>query len=270
MNPIVKAVHEVKYRIPLQILREVFTNTGYGFRNNPISLDDQIINQVIRPRVLVDCNLVGGSEIFVPLSGLIPETIDNYTSVFHVPKDLTQGRSIISVLSISYNSNSMLTNAGMLAGVRPGSVNPTSMAGMAMMDSFSPLPISSTAKVQLIGENTIMIKDTIPLITNSWARCVIANDSEMNNIPLRAIPHFCKLVELAVKSYIYNEYIIKLDMAQLSGGQELGKFKEIVESYSEVGELYDDYLITKWQGVAFMSDRETFTRFIKLNIGAMR
>src|ERR1035437_8372047 len=210
MNPIVKAVHEVKYRIPSQILKEVFLSTLYSFRNIPLSLDDQITSLVIRPRVLVDCNLVGGTEVFVPLSGLMPNVIDNLTTVFHVPKDLTQGRSIISVLSVSYNTMGLLSIAGIMAGLDPNSVNSTSMAGMAMIDSFSPIPIASTAKVQLIGENTIMIRDTAPIISNTFIRCIIANDSELNNLPIRSIPPFCKLVELAVKSYIYNEYIIKI------------------------------------------------------------
>jgi hypothetical protein len=59
-------------------------------------------------------------------------------------------------------------------------------------------------------------------------------------------------------------------MAKLSGGQELGKFKEIIESWSETEELYQDYLITKWSGIATLSDRESTTRFLKLMIGAMR
>ena len=270
MNCITKSLNEVMYRIPGQILREVFTDKLYRWRDAPISIDEQITNKVIRPRVLVDCNLVGGTEAFIPVEGLELEMIDNFTTVYHIPKDRTQGRSIMSVLSVSFTSHAFGQAAGGLSGISPNSVTPTLSAGMAMMDSFSPIPLTSTARVQLIAENTVMVKDTSPVISSSYIRCVLANDDNMAHIQMRAIPPFCKLVELATKSYIYNESIIKIDMAKLSGGQDLGKFKEIVETYADSEELYQEYLAKTWTGIAFMNDRETFTRFIKLGIGGMR
>lgn len=270
MNCITKSLNEISYRIPKEILREVFTDKSYRWRDAPISIDEQITNKVIRPRVLIDCNLVGGTEAFIPVQGLEFEMIDNFTTVYHIPKERTQGRSIMSVLSVSFTSHAFGQAAGGLSGINPNSVTPTLSAGMAMMDSFSPIPLTSTARVQLIAENTIMVKDTSPVISSAYIRCILANDDNMNHIQLRAIPPFCRLVELAVKSYIYNESIIKLDMARLSGGQDLGKYKEIVESYSDSEEMYTEYLMKTWSAIALFNDRESFTRLLKLGIGGMR
>jgi len=270
MNAISKALSEVRFRIPPPIIKEVFTQKAYHWRDTPISTDEQITNLVIKERVLVDCNLVGGVEANIPLDGLRLELVDAFTSIYRIPKRLTQGRSIMSVLSMGYASTSLQGTAGGLGGIRPSSVSPVSMAGMAMVDAMSPIPIASSAKVQLIAENTVMVKDVSPITSNSYLRCIIANDENLSHIQMRSIPSFCRLVELAVKAYIYNEYIIKIDQGQLSGGQDLGKFKEIIEGYADSNEMYSEYLEKTWAKTAFANDRETMTRFIKMQIGAMR
>jgi hypothetical protein len=270
MNIISKALNEVSYRIPKEILKEAFYERAVHWRDRPISIEEQITNKVIRPRVLTDCNLVGGTEAFIPLEGLEAEIIDNFTSVYRVSKDSTQGRSIMSVLSVSFTTQSIASAAGALSGIKPGSVTDTGLAGMAMMDSFSSIPITSTARVSLIGENTIMIRDTAPIISYGYIRCILGNDENLANMQMRTIPDFCRLVELAVKSFIYNEMIIKIGMAQLSGGQDLGKFKEIVESYADSEEMYTEFLRTVWAKVSLFNDTQSSTRLLKLMIGGMR
>jgi hypothetical protein len=270
MNPILKSLDEVKFRIPSAILREAFSSAMHRWKDTPVSIDEQITNLVIKNRVLVDCNLVGGTEVLIPLDNLEVKRVDTYTSIYNIPKALTQGRTIMSVLSVGYASTSLQGMAGGLGGVRPNSVTPTTMAGMAMMDAMSPMPIASSAKVQLIAENTIMVRDISPLTQSGYLRCVLANDDNLNHIQMRSIPAFCRLVELATKSYVYNELIIKIGSAQLSGGQDLGVFKEKIEGYSDSEELYQEHLNTVWAKVAYMNDRETFNRYLKMQVGAMR
>lgn len=267
MNPIIRSVDTVKYRIPKQILDEVFQKKNYRWRDTPISIDEQIINQVIKPRVLVDCNLVGGTEALISLEGLPGEFVENFQTVYRIPKDRTQGRSIMSVLSVGYGSASLIAHSGGNAAYNSRSATPITMAGQAMMDAMSPTPIVSTAKVSLIGENVILVKDTSPPVANAFIRCVLANDENLSHIQLRSIPAFCKLVEYAVKSYIYNELTILIGQAQLSGGQELGRFKDIVDSYADAEQMYSDYLKDKWQKIAMMNDEMSMTRFVKMQIG---
>jgi hypothetical protein len=254
----------------MPILKEIFSTKNYHWRDTPISIDEQITNLVIKNRVMVDCNLVGGTHALIPLDNLRVEQVDAYTNVYRIPKSLTQGRSIVSVLSVGYGTTSLQGLVGGLGSIRPGSVSAAAQAGQAMMDSMSPIPVSSTAKVQLIAENTIMVRDTNTLISNGYLRCILANDNEFSHIQLRSILAFCKLVELAVKSYIYNEYTIQMDRAFLSGGQDLGRFKEIVDSYADAEEMYQDYLREKWAKTSFMNDTETYTRFLKMQLGSHR
>lgn len=270
MNPITRSLDEVKYRIPRDILNQVFRKINLRWRETPISLDEQILSQVVTPRVLVDCNLVGGTETLISLEGLAGEMIEEFVTVYHIPKDRTQGRSIMSVLSINYGSMGMLGAASSMQAFKPCSVNVMLTASQAMMDAMSPIPVTSTARVSLIGENTVMVRNNTQPVGHSYLRAVLANDDRLSNIQMRSIPAFCKLVELAVKSYIYNEYVILMDRAQLSGGQDLGRFKEVIDGYADSEQMYQDYLIEKWGAIAFMNDSETFTRFIKMGIGSYR
>lgn len=270
MNPLIRAVDIVKFTIPMQILTEVFQKKTYRWRDTPISIDEQILNQVIKSRVLVDCNLVGGAEVLIPLDGLPGEFVNMYEVIYRIPKDRTDGRSIVSVLSVGYGSTSLLAYVGGSTGFKQGSVTPVTLAGQAMADAMSPAPSVSTARVQLIGENTIMVKDTAPPVANIYLRCILAHDENMSHIQLRSIPSFTQLVILAVKSFIFNELAIKMDAAYLSGGQVLGRFKEIVDSYADAEQQYSDYLTKVWQKTEVMNDRETSVRLLRLMIGSHR
>ena len=270
MNPILKAIDEVNYRIPKRILAEAFKEANAGWRSTPITIEEQIKNRVIRSRVLVDCNLKGGVEAMIDLQGLGFNQVDTMTIVYHVPKERTQGRTITSVSSVGYINKSMAFNAaGGAAGLQMGS-NDVMKIATAVMNSHSAAPQLSSAEVSLIAENTIMIRDINRITSLGYLRCTLEDDANMSHLQIRSIPAFCKLVELAVKSYIYNNLIIEMGSAYLSGGQELGVFKNIVEGYSDAEQMYQDYLKNTWGKVALLNDKMSTTRFLKFMIGPTR
>lgn len=274
MQALSKALDEVKYRIPALVLQQTFTQKTLSWRTSPVSVDEQIMNLVIRSRVLVDSNIVGGTEVIVPLSNINPEYIDQYTLVYHVPKSLIQGRSILSVKSIGYDGNVGLyvgNTSGSMAGQMgsQGRFKDSVAAAMAVGQSYSAAPMTSNANVQLIGDNVVMVKGYNQTQINNALRCMVTDDVNMNHLQVRSIPDFCKLVELAVKSYIYNTLIINMGNALLSGGQELGVFKTIVDGYADSEQMYQDFLKQTWQAVAFMNDEQQFGRYIKLISGGM-
>jgi hypothetical protein len=262
-----KAIDEVKFRIPRQVLEAVFIKRAEQWRLQPVSIDEHILNAVVRPRVLVDCNLVGGTEDFIALEGVSMERTNDYTSVYHIPKSKTQGRSIMSVLNITFSDPNRVSSYATAA-----SQNNSAMLrlGNAVMDAHASIPVTSSAFVQLIGENVVMVRDTTILPANIYLRCILANDENMSHIQLKSYRMFCKLVELAVKAYIYNEYIIQMDLGELHGGQQLGRIKEVIDSYAEAEELYQLFLTEQWTKVALMNDTESWTRLLKTIIGGNR
>lgn len=270
MNAITKAVSECRYRIPKEVLGETFYEKRFDFNPTPASIDEQIKDRVIYSRVIPDCNLTGGVELLISIQGLATRMIDGFTTIVRVPKELTQGRSITSVLSIGFASPALSSSMGLIGNINPCSINVTGMAGMGMMDAMNTIPVSSTARVQLIGENTIMVKDVSPFFPYGLMRVVIENDVNMNHLQPRSIPAFCDLVVLAVKAFIYNTSIVEIDMAKLSGGQELGAIKSIIEGYADADELYREKLAKDFAAIQYMNDRETYSRFLRLMISGNR
>lgn len=267
MDCIRYAVANLKRVIPMEILRVVFLQRNAFFRDNMENIDEDIMAAVIRPRVLVDCNLVGGTEVFVPLDGIPVYRQNDYTSVYRIPKEKTQGRSIMSVMNITFSDPTKVSSYGVAAGDQ----NTFMLQGaQAVMDAQGSIPVTSTAYVQLIGENVVMVRDTVVLPANIYLRCQLANDENMSHIQLRSYRPFAEMVAFAVKAYIFNTYVIQMDMGQLFGGQNLGRFKEVVDGYADCNELYETFVHERWSKIALMNDRESWTRQIRLTIGGTR
>lgn len=266
MNPIQKAISEVKFRIPLDILNAAFIRPEFGQRALPLNIDTLIRQKVIEDRVRIDCDLVGGNEILVPLIGVTPEYIDQFHVVYRIPKALTQNRSITRALSITMGLGTVMgtTNMGLTGS------SPLLDATAAVMASQLPIPPISTAYVELIAENTVLVSDTFRYPSDIYLRCKVEHDSDFTQMSTPTYHRFARLVELATKAYIYNNLIIAIGQGQLYGGQDLGKFKEIVEGFADANDLYDTFLNDTWKRVAIMDDGESFRRHLKLLSGGLR
>lgn len=278
-SAISKAVQEIKYRIPHEVLQRVFLEPVNGWR--PVismTLESQIENLVIRPRVLVDLNLVSGQEVMVPLAGLEMPQPQPYQTVIHVPKSRTNGRRINSVRNVSFfNMSAMGGIYGATAGFNGGLTglnledSTTAVAVTAgLMASYDKIPQTSTAKVSLIAENTVLVNDAMIIPSSSFLRCILENDENLSSLPLRSYMAFCQLVEYAVKAFIHNRMVVAMGERELFYGQELGRFKEIVDSYADANQNYLDYLREKMQAIMLMSDEASYSRLIKMVVGGYR
>lgn len=250
MNPITKALQDLRYAIPKEILEKTFISKQYANYVSPVSLDARIREEVIEKRVMVDCNLVGGTQVAIPLEGIPREQVDYFTYVFRIPKNRTQGRTIVRVISVSFGQGNIVghTNLGFQGS------NPLLDAANQMISSHLPIPQVSTAYATLVGENTVAIVDSIALPTNIFLRCWIENDENLNHLSPASYQHFTKLVELAVKSYVYINNQIPMDQNYIFAGHEIGKFKEIIDEYRDAEENYRDFLNTTWRKTALLND----------------
>lgn len=267
MNPIQKAIMDVKYKIPPHILQAAFVHREFGHRPLPVDVDALIRDRVINARVMVDCNLVGGQQVVIPLSTVAPEYLDPRTIVYRIPKSLTQGRSITRVLAMGVGLGTIASNI-----VNRNSYGYSAVldAADAVVDSHAPVPMVSTAYLRLIAENVVMVTEMVALPSNVELRCFLENDEDFSQLRTTAYPKFSRLVELAVKAYIYNELSIPIGQGQLVGGMELGKFREVVDGYADANELYDTYLQETWTKVALFNDGTSRERHLRLISGGRR
>jgi len=267
MNIIEKAITDLSFNIPREILERTFVSVDLFGRLIPVSLETKIREKVIDARVLVDMNIIGGEQVTFALDDINPQWIDPpYSAVYKIPKTKTRGQRISSVLSVAYGA---MNASGNIFSAQAAS-SPMLDAVGQVLQAAMPIPMVSTASVEMIGENTIFVKDTINIPTQLWCRCFIENDENLNNLSVRYAHDFSQLVELATKAYVFNSMNIKLDMGQLHAGLNLGKIREIIDGYADANEQYKQHLEETMRKVSIMNDGATHKRILGMLVGGGR
>lgn len=272
MNALLYTLNEIHSQIPAEILNVAMNIDESPQTINLSSLDEKILRKIIRKRVMTDANLVGGIETVIPVGQLNPRfSEDNYT-VYFVPDELTMGKEIISVLGltmmpISYGAGIPASANGFGAPIdiqNPYSVNFNPMMQLAdrIGNAASPYGAIYNAHTEIVARNTILVYAHYRLLATFGIRAVLENDTQLNNLQPRSYKNFSMLATLAVKAYIYNKLIVLMNSGMLSGGQDLGVFRSIVENYATAEEEYRTFLNEVWSAVAYMNDTTRYNRFI--------
>lgn len=268
MNAIQRALKNLRYVIPKEILEYTFANTEWRKIGVETSIDDEIRTRVINDRVLPDCNIYGGRQIEISLETVKPEYFPNGTAIFRIPKSLTENATIISALSLAYGPRQVfgINNNHNYYHQRSQVVN----VAEGILRANEEFPLVTTSRLTLIGENVLLVQSLQPLPAAPWLTCNVGHDSELSDLPQAIYKHFNKLVELAVKAYIYVNVRIQLDQGYLHGGMSLGTINEFIDSYADANELYDEYVTTQWARAAFSADDKRMRRFLDFQIGNQR
>lgn len=272
-NPLIYAVNEIKSTIPYEVLHAGMMIDEQNATSNLTSLEEKILTKVIRKRVLLDANIVGGIESIIPLINVQPSYYEHFYTVYNIPNELTMNKQIISALSLSYlpvnnsqiqfgsfyGNNNVNHNNAFGGG---GDYNPFISIANRIGNSSAPNGVLSNAHIELVAYNTLLIYAHFRTLVNYGVRVVLENDSNLSNIQPRSYKNFGTLCVLATKAYLYNKLIIPINSGMLSGGQELGMFKSILENYSSAEEDYSTYLREVWASVAYMSDTQRYNRYL--------
>lgn len=258
MNTILNTLRHIRFSIPERLLSQTFLANRYYHNLSPRSVDSVIEQTVIDGRVRPDISVGTGVEFTIPLSTVPYKLIDNWNKVYMVPKELTQGRSITSVLSVGYGINNLVAPAAMpvMGGSQPAG------AANSLINGVSAVNIASSAQAWIIGENTVAVRDLYNASPYVFLRCWVDFDRELSNINPRSHIEFFKLAELATKAKIYNDLVLEQDYAFIHAGQELGVLRDLINGYSTANEEYLTFLNTDWRKVALMNDPEQHRRFL--------
>lgn len=275
MDPITFALTEVRHSIPPYVLALVFSPAGRQFAHHQGAVDAAIRDKVIEGRVRAYVDTKGPTEIEIPLAGIAPEFIDRFNQVWRIPKERTQGRRITSALAISYGQFG-IGGVGMSSGLH----NPYNSSGgcgysqtmdvaSGIMQSHTPIPIVQSAFLSIIGDNVLLVSDYMPLGRELWLRCLLSSDSEFSFLRPQSYGTFAQLVVLATKAFVYNNYIIEMDRGVLSGGQELGAIRNIVEEYRDANELFLEMVRERLGKMVAMNDPRRVHRHVKMITGGL-
>lgn len=264
MNPIQYILNRVANTIPRPILDEAFEPAKHY-----VTLDERIREEVIAGRVLPDCNLYSGkvSRIVLrhtwveftttpPMLGLV--NAGNYT-VYRIPPDQREYKKIVAVTSVdyppSYYPTDMMNTFGMNnAGLSSGDLACQAINSLTGRGTvFRPTPILKEGNLVYIMPPQSSHIDWI--IT-----CRLEYDDQFMNMENNSIGPLTDLTECAIKAYIYNKLVLKIDSIRVEGGLELSKFREIVDSYADQEDKYKEALLN-FRGSAIL-DVERLGRII--------
>lgn len=260
-----RAIQEIMFEIPLEVLNLTFLRGMDRYSLGHLSVEDQILSLVIRPRVLVDCNLIGGIDMTIPILQAHREDIDSIQSIIRVPKKLTNGRSITVAKNITFVDP---FNASIAGATQTCGRSALLTGAEAVLNSAADIPYMGTFRLALIGENTILVRGNSIMPPNSYLVCTVSHDENLNDINPRSIPQITQACVLATKAYIYNTLRVQLDQGYLEGGQELGEIRNIISEYADANELYKEYRSTVLAKVLFFNDEVKLERYMKLVMGS--
>lgn len=264
MNPITKALDEIRFTIPIEILNQVFVSQDMQTCGAMISLDARIRETVLEPRVFVDMNLIGGTEYFVNLQAPVrSEYADPYQVVYYIPDEVVQNRQIVQVYSVHFGLLGYST-AALSLGYGDSAMGSELRK---VLDSALKTPPAMTSYINLIAHNVVLVRYAYMPSAAAFMRVRLASDAMFSDIRPTAIHDFAKLCALGVKAYIYNKMVMPMGQAYLSGGQAFGAFQDAVMGYSDVEQQYQDAL-RKWKKTALYNDPEAKHRYLRTLVGA--
>ncbi len=263
MNPFMKAMDEIRFRIPPQILATAFTAKELVGCGAAVSIESLIRGAVIEPRVLVDLDLNTGSDTFISLGAPVrSEYVDPFSMIYYIPEEVTQNRPIVQAYSIHFGIMGY-QNTGMVMTHNEGSLN---AEVRKVFDAAQRAAPASTSYLNVIAHNTIMVRFVYMPYANAFMRCRLGHDEELSTIRTPAIPAFANLCVLAVKAYIYNEMIMAIGQAFLSGGQAFGEFQQAIDRWQDAEQMYQDAL-QEFKGMWVYVDPEAKRRYLRAITG---
>lgn len=268
------AMRRVK-TIPPDVLKQAFMPRRYDPAasarrydyNRPASLETAILDKIVEQRVLPDIDLYSGTEISLLLNEAVMEPVDAYNAMYRFSEQQTGGRTITSPLEITYGyGQGTLVGSGQI--YNPSLVNGpmTTRVAQDLLSGMSNNGMWSTTYIQLIDHNTILVNDVRPVQRQGLFRCLVSNDPRLNNLDPRYQQEFAELVLLATRSYIYTNLLIDIDEGQLKGGQTIGRFREVVDSYADSETIYQEKL-QEWIKIGIMNDPQQYRKVKKMALG---
>ena len=265
MNILQSALAEAIWDIPEEILQLAFLKNTRSWRSAPLNLNEEILTKVIKPRVMKRMAERGGQTVKVPLAGLEPMYVDREYSVYRIPPQLLNNREIVCINRVSYlplgaNFAGSGTSIGTIYQQNMWTI--TSI-GSRIADAASMAPLISTAQVELVGHNTISVKDQIKNIGMYTVFCQVTDDPYLNNIHPRSLVIVAAIFEQAIKAYIYKYLNVKIDMGVLDMGQEVGVIRNIVDGYADAESMFKELMKTKWGKIALINDGNAWNRELR-------
>jgi hypothetical protein len=252
---------DIRLNIPYEILTEAFKHE-YKERNK--SLDGIIKEKIIVDIVLRKTNLYSGKLKKIELLGewAITTRSPNIVgvglgyNVYAIPPAFRENRDITSVISLSYPLGLFEDNY-LQPNTYDSLYNKTNELFENTFGTGQSFPIPT-----LVEDNIIKLHPPQTQHVNWLLTCMLAYDSNFTNISPNMIEPLSELCIYATQMYIYNKLKIPINSAIIHSGSEIGSFNDIIDSYSDAKEKFNEMLM-QFRGAATF-DQENILSILNL------
>jgi len=266
VNAVQISISRAIREIPRMLLEDAFLKREYPYRQSPKTIEQCIKEEVIYKIVLPDLNLENGVYSFIPLNNAQVIQSDYDAQIYYIPKEVTGGRAILTAITVGTASPYM--EQGFAANCGNSMIN---RKIHQLVSSISDLQVTTNSRVELIAENTVLVRDNPQLYMGAaYLVCILEMDDQLSNIRPRSIPFFTQLITLAIKGYMYTELIINVDKGRIYAGADLGIYREILMEYRDAWTTYYDLLREKAGKILYMNNGENMNRHLRFCLGSSR
>ncbi|ANZ48038.1 hypothetical protein ASESINO_25 [Erwinia phage vB_EamM_Asesino] len=243
MSVIDYCLRRVRRKIPEPILRAAFVPENMRLLGIASSLDNEIMEKVFKEYLIPEVSRMGQyTEIDLQGVAFENDTQDYYSRVYYIDDIKTGGRPLIdahlAVTPVAGQAYTLPPAGSYLDGATSGIMASTQQ----VVDSQSAMPRIGSPECKVLGPNVIRIKDPGMFVyaTKIMAKFMLSDD--LNEIKAPFWPVVADLAVYATKEQIYNKMMFDMDAGKIENGMEFGAFRNIIEGYSDAGEMFDDNL----------------------------
>lgn len=198
-----------------------------------------------------DFNLISGIIIDIPISKCKIIDVDN--RIYTIPPEARRHKDVRNVLSLRVGMG--LPQYGALAVGNTGSAVLDSLTDLS--NAISSPYTDGIAQVRLVDSNTFKVTTNASILsTHSILLAEIENRDRLANIKSGSYPKFFEIAKAYVRSTIYNDRL-RIKKVAIIGGHEINDIESEIDSYSEDGDKYQEFIESGVVGKMLMYADET-------------
>lgn len=248
IDPVRQALIRIYHTIPRPILEAAFRDLP---EDDTETLDTLILKKVFLTRMRDDLSIRAGKVFKLLLnnnwchyaSSPSPYALglSGTYSVYHIPPEAREHRDIVAIMEIRFPYNlGQQTNFYSDCSTKGNTLSKLACASLASQTFSNALSIP---RANLKPGNVIKLEPPQFNFVPWQVKVRLKYDDDFSNLEVSEAGQFPKLAEYAVKQYIYTKLIMAIETNLVVRGMDFGVVKDIVSSYQDAGEKYDEQLL---------------------------
>ena len=218
----------------------------------PKSLESKVENELLRPSLFLDMNMITGVEMVIPIDQLSYNQDNDSVTLLKIPDSILQGRRLINALSLAdYSQRRGIGASGTL----------DAFAKTAELNNSWTLS-NVTSKLEVISPNEVLVYNNMKSIFSLGLRVTVELSNNFHEINTKSYPALANIGLYAAQMMIYTKLRVKMAQSQLYHGHELNVMNDIVSEYSDSYRTYYEEL-PLLKKTMFMNDSVSMQRYLQ-------